>query len=93
MKSLTLQIGDELYAVFERTAEEEGRTVEEVAIEWLAQHGPKTPPRLTPEERRAARAQLLRFKGAVNSGDPHSADNERIDADLAHDYTQAHEED
>jgi len=29
---------------------------------------------------------VRQFMGAVNSGDPHSADNERIDADLARAY-------
>ncbi|HZN68894.1 MAG TPA: hypothetical protein VFB66_26680 [Tepidisphaeraceae bacterium] len=30
--------------------------------------------------------RLLRHMGAVDSGDPHAADNERIDTDLAREY-------
>jgi hypothetical protein len=93
MKTLTLQIADELYDVFERTAAEEGRTLEEVAIEWLAQNRGKSRPSLTPEQRRATRELLRCHMGAVASGDPHSADNERIDADLAREYGSTHEED
>lgn len=33
-----------------------------------------------------------RFFGMFNSGDPDSADNERIDADLARAYADTHEE-
>ena len=46
---------------------------------------------LNAEERAQAKARLKRFAGAVNSGDPHSADNERIDADLAREYANTHE--
>lgn len=92
MKTLTIDVPDELYAVFEQTAVEEGRTVKEVAIEWLAQHGPKSRPRLTPEQHRAAMEELRKFAGAGDSGDPHSADNDRIDADLAREYADNHEE-
>jgi len=39
----------------------------------------------TDEEHRAAWERLLRHAGAVRSGEPHCADNDRIDADLARD--------
>jgi hypothetical protein len=32
-----------------------------------------------------------RYAGAIHSGDPHSADNDRIDADLAREYLNTHE--
>ncbi len=35
---------------------------------------------------------ITRFFGMFNSGDPHSADNERIDADLARAYADNHED-
>ena len=38
------------------------------------------------QERQAALADITQFFGAVNSGDPRSADNERIEADLARAY-------
>jgi hypothetical protein len=49
-------------------------------------------PALTVVERRKARRRLERFAGAVNSGDPQSSDNDKIDADLAREYENTHEE-
>jgi hypothetical protein len=46
---------------------------------------------LSAEARAQAKARLKSFAGAVNSGDPGSADNERIDADLAREYGDPHE--
>lgn len=46
---------------------------------------------LSAEERAQAKARLKSFAGAVNSGDPLSADNDRIDADLAREYANTHE--
>ena len=34
----------------------------------------------------------MAFAGCVNSGDPNSADNERIDADLARAYASMNDE-
>ena len=47
---------------------------------------------LSAEERAQAKARLRRHAGAVSSGDLHSADNERIDADLAREYGDTHED-
>jgi hypothetical protein len=41
---------------------------------------------LSEGEREEALAKLLRYAGAVSSGNPRSADNEQIDADLAREY-------
>jgi hypothetical protein len=41
---------------------------------------------LSAEQRQVALAELLRHAGAVHSGNPRSADNEQIDADLAREY-------
>ena len=92
MKTLTFEVPDELYQAFEQTAAKDGRTVEAVALEWLARHGTTSRPRLTAEEHRAALDDLLKFAGSFRSGDPHSADNERIDADLAREYADNHED-
>lgn len=73
-------------------AAKQGITKEEAAAQWRARYGPKPPPQLTVEERRAARDHLRRHIGALNSGDPRAADNERIDADLAREYGSTHEE-
>jgi hypothetical protein len=68
-----------------------GKAKAEVAAEWRAKYGPKPPPQLTEEERKAAWEQLRRHMGAVSSGDPRSADSDRIDADLAREYGSTHE--
>ena len=92
-KTLTFEIPDEIYEVLEQRAAREGRTTESVALEWLAKTVHKPRPKLSEEERRAAMEDLLQFAGAVDSGDPRSADNERIDEDLAREYGSSHEED
>ena len=93
MRTLTFEVPDELYEAFEQMAAKYGRSVEAVALESLAKHAPKSRADLTEEERRAAWERLMRHMGTVDSGDPHSADNERIDADLAREYADNHEED
>lgn len=46
---------------------------------------------LNSEARAQAKARLKDFAGAVNSGDPHAANNDRIDADLAREYANPYE--
>jgi len=91
-KTFTFEVPDELFEAFEHMAEKSGKTTEQVALEWLARHSPKPRPKLSEEELQEARERLLRHAGAANSGDPNSADNERIDADLAREYGSAHED-
>ena len=91
-KAISSEVPNELYEVFERTAAQTGRTVEAVAIEFMAKYGPKPRPKLSEEEVREARERLFRHAGAVNSSDPNSADNDRIDADLVREYASAHED-
>jgi D-serine dehydratase len=43
--------------------------------------------KLSTEEIAQAKARLARFAGAVKSGNPHSSDNESIDADLVSEDT------
>ena len=65
---------------------------------WIAARVPtllparKPRPILTPEKREAVMARLRRHAGAVNSSDPNSADNERVDADLAREYGNNHKD-
>jgi hypothetical protein len=79
-------------ALLRQVAAQTGRSFEEVKAEWKAAVAPKPRPPLSEEERRAARERLRRRAGAVSSGDPHSADNDRIDADLAREYGSTHED-
>ncbi len=93
MRTLTLELPDEVYEVVERTAQAQSQP----PSAWVAARLPlilptrKPRPVLTPEEREAARQRLLRHAGAVSSGDSDSANNERIDADLAREYANTHE--
>ncbi len=92
MKTLTFQVSDEVYEACQQIAAKYERTEEEVLLEWLAKRTEKKRPKLTEEESRAAWERMQRHFGAVNSGDPRSGDNERIDADLAREYGSTHEE-
>jgi predicted transcriptional regulator len=94
MKTLTFELHDDIYEALQRMAEQTGRPFEAVALEWLAKYAypPRPKRRLSEEELAAAEERLRRHAGAVDSGDPHSADNERIDADLAREYGSTHEE-
>jgi hypothetical protein len=79
--------------VTRRTAARTGQTPEEVAREWRASLHAQLPARRTDDDERITLARLLPFRGAASSGDPHSADNDRIDADLAAEYAATHDED
>jgi hypothetical protein len=47
---------------------------------------------LSDEEKRLAEERFSQWIGAVNSGNPRSADNEQIDADLAGEYGATHDD-
>jgi len=91
MKTLTFQLPEELWIAFEEIAAREGRSAEAVSLEWLAKHAPKTHA-LGQEEAESADERFRRHFGVVNSGNPHSADNEQIDTDLTKEYGDTHEE-
>jgi hypothetical protein len=73
-------------ATARQMAAESGRPAEESLAELKARLRPKARPPLSEAERQAAWQRLRRHFGAVDSGDPRSADNERLDADLAREY-------
>lgn len=91
-KTLTFEIPDEIYEVLEAEAARSGRPAEAVVLEWLARQAPKPRPKLTAEEQEAAEKRLERHFGTFHSGNPRSADNEQIDADLEREYGSTHEE-
>ena len=91
-KSLTYEISDELLQAFQQMAAKSGTSPESLALKWLARRTAIKNRQLTEGEKKAAREQLKRHAGAVDSGDPRSADNERIDADLAREYASTHDE-
>lgn len=91
-KTLSFEIPEEIYEMLEQQAAREGRTTEAVALEWLASSAPKPRPKPGEAELKEAWERLVRHAGAARSGDPRSADNERIDDDLAREYGSSHEE-
>ena len=91
-KILTFELQDEIYEVLQQMAKKSGRPVEELALKWLAQYTPRRRLRLTDEEAKAAEQRFRSHFGAVSSGNPRSADNEQIDADLMEEYASTHEE-
>jgi hypothetical protein len=56
------------------------------AIVTVLDNDAPSQPEMSDEEARLAEERFARSIGAANSGDPNSADNERIDADLAREY-------
>ncbi|HLV80868.1 MAG TPA: hypothetical protein VKT32_11330 [Chthonomonadaceae bacterium] len=82
-----------LKGVMLRMAERAGVDPDKYAADWWARYAPKPRPPMTEAEMEAARQRLMRFAGAVSSGDPHSSDNDRIDADLMRAYADNHAED
>lgn len=82
---LTITLPDEVFQPLVEVALRQGRTLEELAAERLAS---TVTPRKTSDAvaARLAEERFARHIGAFDSGDPHSADNERIDADLAREY-------
>jgi hypothetical protein len=94
---LILELSDAVYAIIQRQAEAAGTS----PAHWLAKTLERQykPPhtrqsvgaRRTAAEQQAARERFERHLGAVDRADAIGADNERIDADVAREYTDAHE--
>jgi hypothetical protein len=84
--TVTYDLPEEVCVVLERQAATEGRSWEEVVAEHVARCQSSKRPALSPEEFRQRVAAFERHFGAIDSGDPNSANNERIDADLAREY-------
>lgn len=74
------------WAAAERISAQIGQPPRAILAQWHADMQILKHRQITDAERQAALAALRRFSGAVDSGDVHSADNERIDADLAREY-------
>jgi hypothetical protein len=83
--TVTYELPEEVCVVLERRAASEGRRWEEVVAEHIAKCQPKRSA-LSAEESQQRIAAFERHFGAIDSGDPNSSDNERIDADLAKEY-------
>lgn len=86
MKKLVLELPDEQYEAILRDAAANHQTPTEYLVSGRSEARLPGKRSLTEEERAAALAELMKYAGAVASGDPHSADNDKIDADLAREY-------
>jgi hypothetical protein len=85
-KPLIIELPDQTLAALEAFASRTGRSASEVASELLVRYAPTAPSIPDPEARR----RLMRHAGTIDTGDPDSAHNERIDADLAREYLDDH---
>ena len=96
-QTLILELSDAVYTIIQRQAEAAGTS----PAHWLAKTLERqySPPHTrqsvgaqrTAAEQQAARERFERHFGAVDRADAIGADNEQIDADLAREYTDAHE--
>jgi len=81
---LTVTVPEEVYRPLADEALKQGRTPEEEASLRLQ--------RSLPSRKAKGKGDITKFFGIFDSGDPHSADNDRIDADLAREYGSNHED-
>jgi hypothetical protein len=82
---LTITLPDEIFQPLIEAALQQGRTLEEIAVERLAD---TTSPRKSFDAAAsAAEERFARHIAAFNNSDPNSADNERIDTDLERAYS------
>ncbi len=80
--SVTLKLPDDVYALEKQAAEQAGTTLEE----WLVRKIQDAEKLFDKSGVSEGGGDIRRLFGSVDSGDPHSADNERIDDDLAREY-------
>ncbi|MGQ9483124.1 hypothetical protein [Chloroflexus sp.] len=86
MKTITLQVPDELYEACLYMVQKYGRSAEEWVMEFLLKHTTVSLQRTDEEQRKAARERLRPHAGAQSLGHPTGVDNESIDANLANEY-------
>ncbi len=96
-QTLNVQLSDEVYAVLQRQAAASGTSPSELASQILQrEYGPCSSANgsaiQSETDQQAARTRFERHFGVVNLGHPTGADNESIDADLAGEYADTHEE-
>jgi hypothetical protein len=89
---ITVPLSDQLYTAIKHEANSLGTTPAQVVVNSLnRQFGRKVDLR-TEEEKQAAIERFNRNIGSVNLGYATGVDNEQIDADLASEYGNMHEE-
>lgn len=90
-KTITLEIPDEVFRSIQKQAESKGDTAEKFILEIVLKNAPQKTSGNS-ENSDEAEKRFARHFGAINSGDPRSADNEKIDADLIRAYEDTHED-
>ena len=79
---LTITLPDEVFQPLVEAATKLGQTPEE----FLVGQATQAIPAKARNGEMKKKGDITRFFGSWDSGDPNSADNERIDADLAREY-------
>jgi hypothetical protein len=95
MQTLTVEINDQVFETIRQQAEAAGTSPAHFAVAVLEQrfNGKHKPADTRTEaEKEAARQRFRRHFGAVDLGHPIGTDNEAIDADLAREYGNDHED-
>jgi len=92
-QTLAIVVSDEAYRAIRHEARTVGTTTEQVAASSLEQLFRQRVDLRTPEEKAAARLRFEQHLGEIRSGRPTGADNESIDAELAREYADNHEDD
>ncbi|MFQ4144917.1 hypothetical protein [Chlorogloeopsis sp. ULAP02] len=91
---LTLELSDRVFSSIQQQAKKIGISPERLAAILLEQQFDQVfKLLLTEAEKEVARAKFERHFGEINLGYATDVDNESIDADLAKEYANTHEED
>jgi hypothetical protein len=88
-RTITLELPEGTFAALNKMAQESGTSPSEWIVNYLDKHLAPLHDEPVPDEARKARERFRRHFGEVNSGDPRSGDNDRIDADLAKAYADS----
>jgi hypothetical protein len=95
---VTLRLSEQTYAQLQKEAEAAGTSPAEFAAialekQFTAGNGPASAsPARSAAEKQAARERFERHFGGLDITGPTRTDNESLDADLAHEYGDTHEE-
>jgi hypothetical protein len=87
-KTIVLEISDEVYSSVQKKVKQRGSSTETFVLESIVKNLSEGNNRKNSRSREGALENLMRFAGAVNSGDANSADNDQIDTDLASEYSR-----
>ncbi|MFO0849448.1 MAG: hypothetical protein U0871_12960 [Gemmataceae bacterium] len=79
VRKLTIDLPEDVFARLEADAAAAGTSPEAVMVRLAVRRYTGRPEATGPDP-------LVKYFGSISTGDPNSADNERIDADLAREY-------